>query len=246
MLGPRLVTYMLHVCIHSYRVHVNLEAGAPEADNRAMNPRKTKADQSEATRAALIAVGRELFATRGYANTFTDEVADRAGVTRGALYHHFRRKEDLFRAVYGDVERELMEKIMARIAPSGVRLDAWERLRVGVEAFLELCLDPAVQRITVLDAPSVLGWDAWQDIDSKYGYGWLLRASLQAAMETGAIEMQPIEPLAAFIFGGLMEGAMLIARSDDQEATRREVAKAVERLMQRQGSADEKRGTGPQ
>jgi AcrR family transcriptional regulator len=214
----------------------------PEADNRAMNSRKTKADQSEATRGALIAVGRELFATRGYANTFTDEVADRAGVTRGALYHHFRRKEDLFRAVYGDVEQELMEKITARI----VGLDAWERLRVGVEAFLEFSFDPAVQRITVLDAPSVLGWDAWREIDSKYGYGWLLRASLQAAMEAGAIEIQPVEPLAAFIFGGLMEGAMLIARSDDQEATRRQVAKAVERLMQRQGSADEKSGAEPQ
>ena len=207
-----------------------------------MNSRKTNADQSEATRGALITVGRELFATRGYANTFTDEVADRAGVTRGALYHHFRRKEDLFRAVYGEVERELMEKIVARIT----RFDAWDRLRVGVEAFLELCLDPAVQRITVLDAPSVLGWDAWREIDSKYGYGWLLRASLKAAMEDGAIEMQPIEPLAAFMFGGLMEGAMLIARSDDQEATRREVAKAVERLMRRQGSADEKSGTEPQ
>ena len=218
----------------------------PEADNRAMNSRKTKADQSRATRGALIAVGRELFATRGYANTFTDEVADQAGVTRGALYHHFRRKEDLFRAIYGDVERELMEKIMTRIAPAGERLDAWERLRVGVEAFLEFSLDPAVQRITVLDAPSVLGWDAWRDIDSKYGYGWLLRASLRAAMEDGAIEKQPIEPLAAFIFGGLMEGAMLIARSDDQEATRREFTKAFERLMQRQGSADEKSGTEPQ
>ena len=211
-----------------------------------MKSRKTNADQSEATRGALIAVGRELFATRGYANTPMDELADLAGVTRGALYHHFRGKEDLFRAIYGDVERELMEKIMTRIAPSGVRLDAWERLRVGVEAFLEFSLDPAVQRITVLDAPSVLGWDAWRDIDSKYGYGWLLRASLRAAMEDGAIEKQPIEPLAAFIFGGLMEGAMLIARSDDQEATRRQFTMAFERLMQRQGSADEKSGTEPQ
>ena len=207
-----------------------------------MNSRKTKADQSQATRGALIAVGRELFATRGYANTFTDEVADRAGVTRGALYHHFRRKEDLFRAVYGDVERELMEKIMDRI----VGLDAWERLRVGAEAFLELSLDPAVQRITVLDAPSVLGWDAWREIDSKYGYGWLLRASLQAAMEADAIEIRPVEPLAAFIVGGLMEGAMLIARSDDQEATRRELVKAVELLMRRQRIGDEKSGSEPQ
>ena len=207
-----------------------------------MSSRKTNADQSEATRGALIAVGRELFATRGYANTFTDEVADRAGVTRGALYHHFRRKEDLFRAVYADVERELMEKIMARL----VGLDAWERLRVGVDAFLDLSLDPAVQRITVLDAPSVLGWDAWREIDSEYGYGWLLRASLKAAIDAGAIETQPVEPLAAFIVGGLMEGAMLTALSDDQEATKREVAKAVERLLPRQGRADEKGGTEPQ
>ena len=233
---------MLHVCTINTASMSTLRQQRPEADNQAMNSRKTKADQSEATRGALIAVGRELFAARGYANTFTDEVADRAGVTGGALYHHFRRKEDLFRAVYGDVERELMLKITARIA----RLDAWERLRVGVEAFLEFCLDPAVQRITVLDAPSVLGWDAWRDIGSKYGYGWLLRASLKAAMEAGAIEKQPVEPLAAFIFGGLMEGAMLIARSDDQEATRRELAKTVELLMRRQRSADEKSGTEPQ
>ena len=203
-----------------------------------MKSRKTNADKSEATRGALIAVGRELFATRGYANTFTDEVADQAGVTRGALYHHFRRKEDLFRAIYGDVERELMEKIMTRIAPSGVRLDAWERLRVGVEAFLEFSLDPAVQRITVLDAPSVLGWDAWREIDSKYGYGWLLRASLKAAMEAGAIETQPVEPLAAFIFGGLMEGAMLIARSDDPDTTRRGIAETAELLLRSVRSDD--------
>ena len=89
-----------------------------------MSSLKTNADQSKATRGALIAVGRELFASRGYANTFTDEVADRAGVTRGALYHHFRRKEDLFRAVYGDVERELMEKIMARLASAVNRASA--------------------------------------------------------------------------------------------------------------------------
>ncbi len=192
-----------------------------------MELRRTKADQSEATRRALVDAGRRLFAKRGYADTYTDELAQRAGVTRGALYHHFRRKEDLFRAVYEDVERELMEKIMDRI----VHLDAWERLRVGVEAFLEFCLDPAVQRITVLDAPSVLGWDAWREIDSKYGYGWLLRASLKAAMEAGAIEMQPVEPLAAFIFGGLMEGAMLIARSDDPDTTRRGIAETAELLL---------------
>lgn len=204
-----------------------------------MGTGKTKADQSEATRRALIAVARELFATRGYANTYTDEVADRAGVTRGALYHHFRRKEDLFRAVYGNVEREVMEKIMDRT----VHLDAWDRLRVGVETFLELCLDPIVQRIAVLDAPSVLGWDTWREIDSQYGYGWLLHASLKAAMDAGAIEKQPIEPLSAFIFGGLMEGAMLIARSDDQDATRREVAKTVERLMRKKDDADDQPGT---
>ena len=199
-----------------------------------MELRRTKADQSEATRRALVDAGRRLFAKRGYADTYTDELAQRAGVTRGALYHHFRRKEDLFRAVYEDVERELMEKIMDRI----VHLDAWERLRVGVEAFLEFCLDPAVQRITVLDAPSVLGWDAWREIDSKYGYGWLLRASLKAAMEAGAIETQPVEPLAAFIFGGLMEGAMLIARSDDPDTTRRGIAETAELLLRSVRSDD--------
>src|SRR5437867_2104791 len=193
--------------------------------------RSRKAAQSDATRNALLKAGRELFAERGYANTSREDIIERSGLTRGAFHYHFPRKEDLFLAVHEDVERELVQKIATTVfSQMEAPLGPWEQLRAGGQAFLDECLDPAVQRITLLDAPSVLGWEKWREIDSKYGFG-LLRTGLRAAIDAGVIEAQPVEPLAAFLFGGLIEAAMLIARADDVEASRREVGESVDRLL---------------
>jgi AcrR family transcriptional regulator len=190
--------------------------------------RTRKAEQSEATRGALLSVARELFAERGYAGTFTDEVAERAGVTRGALYHHFPSKKDLFQAVHEELEKELAFK--AGVAATKAQGGSWEQLREGCQAFLDICLEPAIQQIVLLDAPSVLGWETWREIDAKYGLG-LLRVGLQAAMDDGVIERQPADALAQVLLGALNEAAMLIARAEDVASARAEVGSSVTGLL---------------
>jgi AcrR family transcriptional regulator/SAM-dependent methyltransferase len=189
--------------------------------------RRTQAERREATRAALIAAGRRLFAERGYAGVGTEEIVRRAGVTRGALYHHFPGKHDLFRAVYERVEQELTERIVAEVPLVG---DPVAVLRDGTATFLDACLEPEVQRIALLDAPSVLGHDAWRAIGERYGLG-LIRAALQSAVDTGAIPDQPVRPLAHVLLGALDEAALLIARADDVAAARREVGETLDRLL---------------
>src|SRR3990172_3503672 len=192
-----------------------------------------KAEQSEATRASLLKAGRELCGERGSAATSREDIVERSGLTRGAFHYHFPRKEDLFLAVHEGIEQEVVRKIAATVfSQSSTSVGPWEQLRDGGQAFLDACLDPAVQRITLLDAPSVLGWEKWREIDSKYGFG-LLRTGLQAALDAGAIEAQPVEPLAAFILGGLIEAAMLVARADDVDRARREVSESLDRLLNR-------------
>ena len=170
-----------------------------------------KARQPEATRAALVAAARALFAERGYAGVGTEEIVERAGVTRGALYHHFGDKEDLMRAVLHDLSRELAE---ASATAALKETDQWRQILAAVDAFLDACTDPAIQRIMMTDAPSVLGWDEWREIDTQYGLG-LVKASLEQAMETGLIARQPVDPLAHLVVGALDEAAMYISRAAD-------------------------------
>src|SRR6476646_3250636 len=181
-------------------------------EERGKPARSLKAEQSEATRATLVAVARVLFAKRGYAAVGTEQIVRAAGVTRGALYHHFAGKRELFQAVYEDVEQRLVE----RIAESAVQSagDPLQALHAGAQAFLDACEDPAVQRIALLDAPSVLGWEEWREIGLRFGFG-LVQATLQAAMEAGQIEAQPVSPLAHLLLGEIDEGAMLVARASD-------------------------------
>jgi AcrR family transcriptional regulator len=194
-----------------------------------VKPRR-KAEQSEATRRLLLDVARELFAERGYAGTATEEIVARAGVTRGALYHQFRDKEDLFLAVYEEVEFELAQKIVDGLRTRIISgADAWEQIRAGNEAFLDACLDPAVQRIALLDAPSVLDAASRREIN-QYGLG-LIRRGLEMAIEQGLIEPQPIEPTAHLLRAVLNEAALLLARSPDSSAARPEIGAAVDRLI---------------
>jgi AcrR family transcriptional regulator len=158
----------------------------------------------------------------------TEEIVRAAGVTRGALYHHFAGKKELFEAVYEDVERQLVEAIAASAIASAA--DPLQALHAGAQAFLDACEDPAVQRIALVDAPSVLGWEQWREIGMRYGFG-LVRASVQAAMDAGLIEEQPVEALSHLLLGAIDEGAMLIARADDGGATREQVGSSVARLL---------------
>lgn len=185
------------------------------------------AEHSEETRQALLAAARQLFAEKGYAKTSTKEIVQRARVTRGALYHHFRDKRELFETIFEDVEREFAQKIAAA---SMAESEVWEQLRAGVQAFFDSCLEPSIQRIVLLDAPSVLGWQKWREIDAKYGFG-LLHNALKSAMDAGAIEEQPVAPLAHMLLGALNEGAMLLAQAEDRNATRAQVGATMERML---------------
>src|SRR2546423_14950594 len=125
-----------------------------------MDVKNRRVEQGMATGAHLVGTARELFAARGYADVATEEIVRAAGVTRGALYHHFRGKEDLFRAVFEEVERDLTERI-AQVAFA--EQDPWKLIRAGAAAFLDACLEPEAQRIALMDAPSVLGWEEWRE-----------------------------------------------------------------------------------
>ena len=189
-------------------------------------PRR-QADRSEATRAALLGAARKLFTERGFSDTPTEEIVREAGVTRGALYHHFRDKGELFQAVFEQIESELTERGARAVAESS---DLREGLRAGCSAFLDACLEPDVQRIALLDGPAVLGWDTLRAIEERYALG-LVVAGIEGAIAEGVIEPQPAQPLAQMLLGALTEGAMLIARSTNVKKTRAEVGAIVERLL---------------
>ena len=184
----------------------------------------SKAAQAEATRAALLATGRRLFAAHGYAGTATETLVAEAGVTRGALYYHWADKRALFEAVFEDIERELIEHLLEALGSAGD--DPVALLRRGVEVFLDACLDPAVQRIALLEAPAVLGWERYREIEQAYGLG-VARTALQTAMDAGALRPLPIEALAHVLFGGLVEAALFMAAAPDQRRARREVGAAL-------------------
>ena len=190
--------------------------------------RRTQEERSQATRSKLIAAARKLFAERGYAGVGTEEIVRAAGVTRGALYHHFDRKPELLEAVYEQVEGEITDKIATGALGGSDPLDS---LRAGSDMFLDVCMEPEVQRIVLLDAPAVLGWERWREIAADHGLG-LVEAALGAAMESGQIARQPLRPLAHVLMGALDEAAMLVARAEDTEAAREEVGATLASLLE--------------
>ena len=191
---------------------------------------KSRSDQSQATRAALLSAARELFAERGYAATSTEDVVQRAGLTRGALYHQFRDKEDLFQAVYAEVEREFAEKITAHMRERiGASANAWDEVREGAQAFLDVALEPEVQRIALIDRPAVLGRAAGVDV-ARLGLD-LIHRGLLRSMERGLIEPQPLEPLARVLRAAITEAAIYIARSEDHASARADAGGTIDRLI---------------
>jgi AcrR family transcriptional regulator len=188
---------------------------------------RTQVERSEATRGALIAAARELFAQRGYAEVGTEEIVRKAGVTRGALYHHFNGKRDLLAQAYEQIEAEIAGQL-AELETEGA--DALEVLGAGAEMFLDQCLKPEVQQIVLLDAPAVLGWEEWREIGARYGLG-LIEGILTVGMEQGEIRRQPIEPLAHALLGALDEIAMLVARAKDPAVARAEAGETLAGLL---------------
>lgn len=176
----------------------------------------SQAERTEATRAALIEAARALFAERGYGAVPAEEIVRAAGVTRGALYHHFQDKKDLFRAVHESLEEELVARIGRTIQGEE---DIVALLVRGTDAFLDACEDPSFARIALQEAPSVLGWAEWREIDMRYSLG-LIVGVLRHGMETGAIVAQPPEPLGHLIASAMGEAAIMLANGTPRDQVR--------------------------
>jgi len=181
-----------------------------------MNVKRSQAERSEATREALIAAARRLFTERGYENVGTEEVVRAAGVTRGALYHHFGGKASLLDAVYGRIEAESTERV-ARIVLGSELHSPLDAMKAGIAAFLEECAKPELRQIALHDAPAVLGWERWREIGAANGLG-LIEASLGAAIDAGEIRPLPVKQTAHLLMGALDEAAMVLARDRRPEA----------------------------
>jgi AcrR family transcriptional regulator len=195
-----------------------------------VNPeRRSQAQRAEATRAALLTAARRLFTERGYENVATEEVVRAAGVTRGALYHHFGGKPGLLDAAYQQLEAESTERV-AKVVLGSELESPLEAMKAGIGAFLDECAEPELRQIALHDAPAVLGWDRWREIGAVNGLG-LIEASLAAAIEAGEIRELPVKPMAHLLLGALDEAAMLIARSDAPES-RAEVTEVLLVLLE--------------
>ncbi|AZM53677.1 TetR family transcriptional regulator [Streptomyces sp. WAC 01529] len=185
-----------------------------------------RAEQRAATRRALLAEGRRRFAVDGYHDVVLAEVAQGAGVTKGAAYHHFESKAGLFRAVVAEVQRELGERVAEA---AGRHEDPWEQLRAGCRAFLAAGRDPVVRRVVLMDAPAVLGWDEWRAMDEDSSARHLTEV-LGALVAARVIADRPVEPLARLLSGAMNEAALWLARSTDPRAPE-QTEQALDRLL---------------
>ena len=186
-----------------------------------------KAAQTLATKQRLESVARDLFAKRGFAEVSAEELVAKAHVTRGALYHHYNGKEGLLAAVVEALMQELHETIVRESASQTDTLEALER---GMAVFLKVCSEPGVQRILLIDAPAILGWAKWREMDAKYGFG-LIKQALTAAMKAGTLRRQDVDLLAHILLGALTEAAMVIARSPHPAKARKDAERALASVL---------------
>ncbi len=188
--------------------------------------RRTQAERTEATTAALVDAARELFARDGYDATSLDAVAARAGVTKGAVYHHFNGKPQLFEAVFS---REIQRMTTPLGAAYTRKKDPWDAFKAASLAFLDECLEPGLQRIVLLDAPAAIGWEEIRRLEAPLLD--LMEQAIARAVEAGRIAKRPPGPLAHFLFGAICEVAMVVARADDQNAAQRQATAEIGRVL---------------
>jgi AcrR family transcriptional regulator len=186
-----------------------------------------RVEQGQATRAALIDVATELFATNGYEATAIPALLQVAGVSRGALYHHFESKEALFEAVLKAVEARVMARVTRSARAANDPLDA---LRRSSAAYLAMCREPAVRQISLLDAPSVIGWQRWREIDEQHAFG-LVKASIAAIAAAGRVKPELVDVVAHMVLAALLEVALLVARADEGRLAIRRGQAAIDELL---------------
>jgi AcrR family transcriptional regulator len=191
-----------------------------------MTPKRTSADAGQ-TRLQLLHAGRVLFGSAGFANTKATDIAELAGVTRGALLHHFVDKEGLFAAVLEAVEEEVATQVVVAALTGS---DPLEQLKLAFGAFLTECVKPDITQIMLIDGPSVLGWGAWHQIDSRYGYQPVLN-TVRTAVSAGQLAPDDPESLSYLLLGALAEAGTIIGQSDDREATRIRMSRSLFRVI---------------
>jgi AcrR family transcriptional regulator len=188
-----------------------------------------RAAQGQATRGQLIDVATRLFAERGYEDTSIEAVLAAAGVSRGALYHHFAGKDALFEAVMKSVEDRITAELAAAI---GEARDPVGALTAAALAWVDLAGDPVVQQVVLIDAPSVLGWERWRGMDEAGTLG-AMRAMLKEVSDSGHLAAELVGPFAHMILAALDEIALVIARAPDPEAAKAEGRLAVGAMLSR-------------
>lgn len=187
-----------------------------------------KSEQREATIQKLIDIGREIFTESGYANASTEEIVRRAGVTRGALYHHFQSKEGLFRSVAEAIHQEVAGRILS--ASEAAQGDSWEQLLAGCRAFLAASLDPQVRQILLIDAPAVVGLQVWRQIDEEHSMR-LLKEILDVLIREGSLQAMPLDALAHLLSGAMNEAALWITQASDPQIAYSEAMTTLEAML---------------
>ncbi|HEY4270330.1 MAG TPA: helix-turn-helix domain-containing protein [Galbitalea sp.] len=188
-------------------------------------PSRSQAERTEATRAALVAAARPLFAARGFAGVSAEEIVAAAGVSRGALHHHYGDKKGLFRAVFEQLEADFMTDVV--VAVDGVAAE--DLVPVAVKAFLDICARPEVRQIGLTDAPAVLGWADWRSIEAEYGLSMVV--ALAADSEPVRSGTTSADVLGQLVLSALIEAALLVANASDPVRRRAEVEATLLRLI---------------
>ncbi|TGG94935.1 TetR/AcrR family transcriptional regulator [Natronospirillum operosum] len=189
--------------------------------------KRTKAAQSEATTGRLLAVAREHFTRDGYAAAATERIVAEAGVTRGALYHHFGNKLGLYRGVLEQVHAEVGQRVEAAAM---TEQDPWQALQAGCRAFLEVAADADVQRIMLLDAPAVLGWAEWRAMDARHSMRHL-QEQLELLAQEGYLHPLDTEALAYMLSGAMNEATLWIATQENPQRALQKAADSLHRLL---------------
>ena len=204
-----------------------------------MEGKRRQADRSADTTRVLLTSARALFGKRGYAAVSLADVVARAGVTKGAVYHHFRDKRALLAAVVAELEAGMADEIRTVIADLD---DPVDQLKAGCQVFLDGCLDPIARRIVLLDAPAVLGWKDARSIDMTHGLGIIVEV-LERGMTAGSIRRQPVRALAHLFLGAAIEAGMLIAHASHPVAERAQVATPLLAWLESLRATDAQRTT---
>lgn len=191
--------------------------------------RRTQAERTAATRTALVGAARRLFAAQGFASVGTESIVREAAVSRGALYHHFTDKTELFAAVLEDVEQEVAQHL-ADVAGAEAGAGSLQAMMRALEAWLDICEQPDLQRIVLVDGPSVLGWTRWREICQPNVLG-LIQAVLAQGMADGDVDQQPVIPLSHALIAVADEAAMYVASAAEPATARREMLDVAGRLL---------------